>query len=274
MNYASSLFSEDSGLAVSHIVFAEPDPTDFPPHSHFYWEILYFIEGDVSYTSGEETVRLSPDTLILSPPHLLHSINVERGAVYERYNMIVKSEELAGKIMKHSRHVYMCSGNQIIKNTFRRFDLYASLFRTDSEEFHSVAKTVAEELIFLINHLNMPEISGNASEGDLSRRAAAYVEEHLTEIRSVNEIAEALYLSRATLFAIFKTYYKKTPHCYLTSRRLSFALQKMKEGVPAAEAAKLSGFSDYPVFYRAFRRQFGKSPRDFRLIVAPSEALF
>ncbi len=259
-------------LVVLHKTDTDPDPKEYPPHSHFYWEILYFLSGDISYTSGGETVRLLPDTLILTPPHLLHSINIDGDAVYERYNILVKSTDLSERIQKHSRHVYTCSAEQIIKSTFKRFDTYAAIFSDGSAEFESISETVTEELIFLINHLTMPEISGYSNEEDIGKRIAVYIEAHLADIRSVDEIAASLFISRSALFSFFRNKYATSPHKYLVSRRLALALQKIKEGMSAAEAAKQSGFTDYPTFYRAFRAKYGQPPREWRTIIAPADA--
>ena len=50
---------------------------------------------------------------------------------------------------------------------------------------------------------------------------------------------------------------------YLTQKRLMEARQLLARGVTPSEVCQRCGFGDYANFYRAFKEQFGQSPRDF-----------
>ena len=41
--------------------------------------------------------------------------------------------------------------------------------------------------------------------------------------------------------------------------------ERIREGMPLEQAGKEAGYRDHSTFYRAFRREFGLSPRDYRM---------
>jgi len=46
--------------------------------------------------------------------------------------------------------------------------------------------------------------------------------------------------------------------------RLTHARRMLREGIPAVEAGRECGFSDYSTFYKAFKTQTGLSPQQFK----------
>jgi len=50
---------------------------------------------------------------------------------------------------------------------------------------------------------------------------------------------------------------------YITQRRLIAAKTLIGQKMPMEEIARQVGFSDYSTFYRAFKQEFGISPRQF-----------
>ena len=51
---------------------------------------------------------------------------------------------------------------------------------------------------------------------------------------------------------------------FLTERRMAAAVELIQQGVPLEEVGKRLGYTDHSSFYRAFRKQFGMSPRDYK----------
>ena len=51
---------------------------------------------------------------------------------------------------------------------------------------------------------------------------------------------------------------------YVTQRRLIAAKSLIESGAHLEHAALQSGFQDYSGFYRAFRQEYGISPRQYR----------
>lgn len=63
-----------------------------------------------------------------------------------------------------------------------------------------------------------------------------------------------------------------TPHAYLTNRRVQFAREQLRRGVPIAEVALAAGFADQAHLQRAFKQLLAATPGHYRGSVAPSRA--
>ena len=50
---------------------------------------------------------------------------------------------------------------------------------------------------------------------------------------------------------------------YIMLRRLLLARQLLMAGESAGQVCRACGFSDYTAFYRAFKSEYGISPREF-----------
>ena len=93
-------------------------------------------------------------------------------------------------------------------------------------------------------------------------RALSYINEHLSEDLSVDTLAGQVYISKYHFMRRFKELTGCSVHQYITQKRLLAAARLLRAGVSAQNACARCGFQDYSAFQRAFRRQFGMTPRD------------
>ena len=61
----------------------------------------------------------------------------------------------------------------------------------------------------------------------------------------------------------FKACTGYTLHNYINNKRLIKANELIRNGISMSEAAQQCGFNDYSSFVRAFKRQFGLSPKNY-----------
>ena len=88
-----------------------------------------------------------------------------------------------------------------------------------------------------------------------------FINRHLGDELSLNAVAAQFYISPAQLNRQLKRSVGTTFWHYVLVKRLLLAKSLLLQGVPAGEAARQSGFSEYTAFYRAYKKQFGISPR-------------
>jgi len=91
-----------------------------------------------------------------------------------------------------------------------------------------------------------------------------YINQNLTSDLSVDALGQRFYLSRSWLMHRFKSITGCPIHQYVLQKRLILAAQFLREGESVGDAARLSGFTDYSAFLRAFRKTYGVAPREFR----------
>lgn len=110
------------------------------------------------------------------------------------------------------------------------------------------------------------------SEKLLLQRAIDEIDRRLGDGKiTIAELCAALGVTRARLFTAFKS--EGGIHNFIARQRLDrarAALADIERAEPIGNIAHRLGFSDAPHLSRAFRVQFGMSPRDYRALVAAS----
>ena len=87
-----------------------------------------------------------------------------------------------------------------------------------------------------------------------------YIQEHLSQPLSLDQIASQFYLSKHYLCRIFKAATGFSVMEYIIYSRILKARQLLQEGVSVQQAGELSGFSDNSHFIRTFGHLTGTSP--------------
>ena len=84
--------------------------------------------------------------------------------------------------------------------------------------------------------------------------ACAYLEEHCRERVTLDQLCHHVGLSKSTLLRSFARAKGLTPYRYLETLRINEARRLLAQGVPPAEAAVQTGFSDQSHFSNFFRK--------------------
>ena len=101
-------------------------------------------------------------------------------------------------------------------------------------------------------------------ENSLVEKIDSYISAHMQEKIMIDELANAVHLSKYHFIRRFKELTGLTAHAYLTGRRLMRACELLEEGEDVMNVYGMVGFADYSVFLRNFRKVYGISPREYR----------
>jgi transcriptional regulator of acetoin/glycerol metabolism len=97
------------------------------------------------------------------------------------------------------------------------------------------------------------------------KRVRTYIESHLAERVSIEQLAAVAGLSVFHFARAFKQSQGTTPHEYLVERRVAHARALLEDTeTPLSEIALVSGFADQSHLARHFKKRIGVSPRAFR----------
>ncbi len=100
---------------------------------------------------------------------------------------------------------------------------------------------------------------------NLRRRIADYVEEHLEQALSLEELASVACMGVWTFSKRFRASFHVTPHHYVVDRRLEQARQLLTQGrVPVKSVAASCGFADQAHLTRVMRSRLGCTPAALR----------
>lgn len=101
--------------------------------------------------------------------------------------------------------------------------------------------------------------------GGLLQSIEGFVASNLART-TVDEMAAEFFVSRRRLYDLFSQL-EMTPGDYLRKKRLNAAAARLADSQsvePISEIATSSGFTDLTTFSRAFRREYGMTPREWR----------
>ena len=102
---------------------------------------------------------------------------------------------------------------------------------------------------------------------DMYQRIAAakvYIDENFQETLDLEEISSKAYLSRFHFHRLFTRIYRKTPHQYLTQKRLDKAKDLLSENKPVTEVCNEVGFESIGSFSTLFKKEIGFAPQYYR----------
>lgn len=255
--------SEDPQLIFNHISKWGQTAENYPAHIHTMgYELLFLKKGNILYEVGDEKILLRKHSLVFTRPNVLHKITPLSDEVYDRVNMIVFPELFPAEILAaipENLHVFPFEGNQLVLGIFEKMDYYCSALSGDSR--HQIMRALTQELLWNL-YLQVADPAQGRKRHPMTQSALDYMEEHLTDPISTNEVCAALGISKSYLYQIFQEDMDTTPKNWLTQRRLKLARQEIFLGAKATAIYSFCGFQDYSAFYRAYKKQFGYAPSE------------
>ncbi len=96
------------------------------------------------------------------------------------------------------------------------------------------------------------------------RQAVRYIENNYADEITVSGIASHVGLDRSYLYSLFQRYLQITPKAYLTRYRMTKAGELLRTSLTIGEVAHSVGYSDPLLFSKAFKREKGKTPSNYR----------
>lgn len=260
-----------------HYLDLEPPVVDF--HHHEFYEVFFFISGMVNYTVEGRSYQLRPGDILLTNNRDIHRPEVAWGKPYERYVLWLNGEFL-GKIQHPKDDLTACFCDAAQKQY--------KLIRPDGETlaqlqglcrriiglqrenaFGSATLLYAAVTEFLV-YLNRAyfdtsaEIRQDVTENEAVNQVVAYIESHLVEDLNLDSVADVSHLSKFYLDRQFKQYTGLTIYQYILKKRLITARTMLRSGASVMDACMGCGFNDYSNFLKAFKREFGRMPKEFK----------
>ena len=257
----------------------DPRAQEFEYHYHDFDKIVLLIGGKVTYMVEGTAYFLRPGDLLLVGRDQVHRPVIDPSEPYDR--IVIWAEE--GFLKKHSSPD--CPLDQCFRLANRRgFDLMrldADTRRTLQSLVDRLEQSFREEgfgaallqesyflqFLVFVNRIMLDDTTvlddSTGREDGKIRQIMRYIGEHLDEELSVEQLAGQIYVSKYHFMRRFKAETGVTVHQYVTQKRLFRAAALLRAGVPAVRAAEESGFEDYSTFVRAFKKAFGKTPREY-----------
>lgn len=251
----------------------------FGLHCHDFYEFYIYFRGLEYYCVEDSVYEMKPYTLLIHPPFTLHGlmghqtrVNYERAWLYVSTDMMRQlgcgqtdlvrffrecanqgrlrldaGEERARKLQGLANEMMQHIGDVSPMGRWQNFSRVMEWVRLvcDTAECSAVsgAPVVVNETI---------------------QRILSYVNEHFTEPLALQSLARQFGVSVSYLSHEFTAYTGRSVYEYVLYRRVQLAKEMICAGKPLTEVAYATGFNDYSGFLRAFQKEAGQAPSEYR----------
>ena len=249
-------------------------------HWHDDLQFIYVLEGLVCVKTLEEEEILSAGEGIFTNKGVIHySIGRSNPCRYilfrfpERFLFFYPgspAEKLTRQVTERSgiSLVPLSSSIEWCSETLLLLQKLADLEEkkeTDPQYEYDVMTILAELWQIILRHA---DISAPTEEDPVSmrmRRFLEYIEEHLDQDISLEEMAASAGVSKTEVLRCFHKTLQTTPYSYVMEARLSKAADLLAEtGLPVGEIASRTGFNQQSYFGKRFKEKMGVTPLEYR----------
>ncbi|WP_298031479.1 AraC family transcriptional regulator [uncultured Dysosmobacter sp.] len=250
-------------------------------HYHEFDKLILLLNGKVTYVVEGVTYFLQPWDVLLVQHNMIHRPIIDPSEPYERVVIWLGRDWLEqrsdpGAALDTCFDTARQRGFHLLRTDGERRLQYMQVIQRLEDALRStefgagrMADTLCQQLLIAVNRDLLR--SRTAAEAQDSYRMDPKMEEILQYITqnldgelSVDALAKRFYLSRYYLMHRFKAVTGYTVHQYISQKRLVWAGELIRSGVPVMKAAEQAGFREYSTFLRAFQNTFHISPREFR----------
>lgn len=246
-------------------------------HHHDFYEIYYFLGGQVDYRVEGAVYHMEPGDLLLINPLELHQPVIHPGAeAYERIVLWIDQdylEELPTGEVSLTRcfdHAQPGHTNLLRLNAAQRSGVGAKLeelLREAGGTEYGAALWASGAVLQLLVEINRIALQsdgrGMREEPSLVSQVLSYIGDHYWEELTLESLSQQFYVSKFYLSHEFRRSVGTSPYHYILLKRLLIARQLLRDGVGPGVVCQSCGFGDYANFYRAFRAEYGMSPREY-----------
>ncbi len=213
----------------------------FGPYIRRYYLIHYIVDGTGTFENPKATYNLEKGQAFLIRPGEVCTYYADVETPWE-YIWIGLSGKLAEK-----------------------FDLCSDVFEPDASIFLEMLNAekyvnLAQEYLTGVCFKLYCDIFNGNKKINYADRVINYINTNYMHNIKISDISNLLSLDRKYLARIFKSKTNMTIQEYLTHTRLTEAKRLLEEGYNVAESAHMTGYNDYIVFSKAYKKYYGFSP--------------
>ncbi len=252
-------------------------------HDHDFIEIFILLSGSVTYFIEQGCYELKDFDIILVPPHTLHQLTITKNDIkYKRMVLWIRRQYLE-KLSSSKTNLleqfinYTKNNNYIIRNpefTFKIKPYLERIIELEKEKKYGydllIENTFRELFIFSNTFLEKEFNSIPAKGNPIIQKIISHIEDNLSNELSLKELSSELNLDEFYLSHLFKKEVGTTIHKYVIKKRLNAAKNLLEKNYGVKDLISLVGFKDESHFIQCFKKEYGFTPKQYKLSLESS----
>lgn len=263
-------------FAVAHLY---NDEKTMDVHIHESYEIYFSISGGKQFLIDNRFYSIEPGDIFFINQYESHHLTYIDEKVHERIVLSIFPDFLK-QLSSGQTNLDNCFSSRDASNpNLHKRSLNAEeqklfqyfihkLVSTDGFSADLIEKATFTELMVFLNKIfsdnNLPVTSSvRWTQHQQVDRILTYINQHIQNPLTIEELSENFYLSPSYLCRIFKSATGTTINKYITAKRITIAKSLLAEGKSVNEACEECGFNDYSNFLKTFTKAVGISPKKY-----------
>ncbi len=253
------------------------DSYSFPTrlHSHDYYELVIFEEGDIHYICDGNVYYPSFADMMLVPPGKFHvTVPDSEQTRYKRHVFYFYPSAfdsfghralmtfLSGK--EKGELITFCDAENCREFTGILECLKKLWSGAASELEDALGLSYVIHLFYLFNNKSCQTKNSISSLPEKVLELQKYIDDNYSQISSVSEVAGHFFYSREYVSRLFKKHFDTTISDYITKRRVAESQLLIMQEHSMIDVSYRVGFGSLSTFIRAFRSVTNMTPSEYR----------
>ena len=273
--YTCSMGWEDL-CALPHFVFSHRKSHYTPEtfyerlHSHDFYEIVFYISGDVEYVNCDHVNTPYSGNMIINKPGEGHTTRLLSTSVYERFVLYFDREFLSyvGGTLPLLSHLESMDDYVFGFDNAPSKVIFDNLISVRDElrtcEPISVSKAYASILTLfsiICEHARPSAEVRNIPSTVL--KIKQYIDLNSASVSNVNTLADEFFYSREHLSRVFKRYFNITVSDYIAICKVNASKTLLRRGLKISDVGERCGFGTQNSFLRTFKKIAKMTPSEY-----------
>lgn len=243
------------------------------------YKIFYIVSGQKKFHIDDEVYDVKPGDLFLLNQreyHYFSQVNMEESQerivcfIYPDYLKALSSDATDLTACFHNDSGFRHKLSLKEKEQTQLLHYIQKLSQSEEYGQDVFDLSVFLEMMVYVNrivhsrqHAGQEGTMMHNSQSRQLKEIMAYINLHITEDISIEQISDAFFISPSYLCRMFKNGTGTTIHRYITANRITLAKDLLSAGHSCQEACNASGFKDYNGFWKSFVKLVGVSPAKY-----------
>lgn len=224
-----------------------------------------------SYFAQDQQIQAG--SLVIIPAEIEHSCNPLENEVWSYQMMHLDAHwvvQLFSELVEDIEQLYPQHVPVLKPQIIDHSDAYQSftqlnqvLFDSSSSILFKQQKLVEVLSEILLSHFELDLLKQSDYFQKYLSRMIALIERS-QHILSLDELSQAVGISRYAIIRLFKNNFGLTPHAYQLNQKINTARHLLKSGQTIVQTAHALGFNDQSHFHHVFKSHTGITPKQFQ----------
>lgn len=257
---------ENNNIIYTICEYDKMDYQRLKKHMHPFYEILYLTDGEIVYMIEDTEYLVKKGDLLIIDSAKFHYVKDIVRPPYKRIcfefiSDFLDNDNLLEDIFSKAPH-FILPENSSIPDLLK---LIAKSKDNLPHPYHSaLCKSTLNLILLSLYDMNNATNTAKRSLSKACNEILTYVNDNLTSITSIDQIASNFFYSKSYISHVFKQEMQVGIMQYVRNKKIILANKLIKLGQRPTEVAKECGYENYISFYRSYVTFFGCPPSEIK----------